>query len=76
MIGIFKIDFTVRLNLTAVKNHPVRKTIIGLAVNHIEFAYILPLNAVLIFKGIFKMHFTGWSNLTTVENHTVGKIKL
>ena len=54
-------------------NRLVRKAIVRLVVNHIEFAHIRPLYVVLILIGIFKVDFTAWLNLNAVENRLVRK---
>ena len=48
LIGVFKVDFTDWLNLTAVENRLVRKAIVRLVVNHIKFVHIRPLKVILI----------------------------
>ena len=53
LIGVLKVNFTAWSNLTAVENHLVGKTIFGLVVNHIGFAYIRPLKTVLAHSALF-----------------------
>ena len=48
LIGVLKVDFTAWLNLTAVENRLVGKSIFSLVVTHIGFAHIRPLEVVLI----------------------------
>ena len=62
IIGVFKEHLTAWLSWTAVENHLVRKTMVDLVVDHIEFALIRPLNMVFILMGVFKVDFTGWLN--------------
>ena len=53
LISFFKVDFTAWSNSNAVENHVVVKTICGLVVTHIGFAYIRPLKRVLAHFTLF-----------------------
>ena len=46
--ALFEVDFTGWLISEPRSNHLVRKTMVDLVIHHIEFAYIRPLNMILI----------------------------
>ena len=60
----------------SLRKFTIRKTMINLVRQHIEFAHIRPLIMVLILMDVFKVWLTARLNSTAVENHLVKTIWL